>query len=217
MKDKLSTVTTQGAKPIGFVLRSTSQTNFPWLNTKHNSVGAGNSRMCGNMRKYLGDAQVWKTERGAKSYVDTNPRSGKSNLTVVPVYCDPRRAGARLQALLPGEYRGYIIEPKKDFGPGGYLSEGRIIRSGFIAVKDDCNAMPGATWFETVEEAMDAIDTLILVDGNADKFWEIVQPFPYTHVGQRADFKKGEVVKGRFQAVIEDYTVIAFNPNYKQV
>ena len=76
-------------------------------------------------------------------------------------------------------YRGYSIKAKLDFPKGGFLVNGRKITKGYVAVKDGCNAMPGATWFKTVPEAKQAIDVLIAVGGeeNSGLFWEIIQPF----------------------------------------
>lgn len=105
-------------------------------------------------------------------------------------------------------YRGFSIVPKRDFGRHGYLdNEGRWIRKGWVAVKDGCNDMPGGTWFESLREAKRSIDVWIRVKGNADRFWEIVQPFEYRRVGQRADFESGRVVCGRFTAFIENFRV----------
>ena len=79
------------------------------------------------------------------------------------------------------DYRGFTIEPKRDFGPSGFYIGGKFIKRGYVVVKDGCNAMPGATWFYTVEDAKNAIDILIDVGGDdiwqpaasfAERFWE---------------------------------------------
>jgi len=79
------------------------------------------------------------------------------------------------------EYRGFTVEPKRDFGPTGFYIKGRFVKLGYVVVKDGCNAMPGATWFGTIEDAKEAIDVLIDVGGDdiwnpaaghAEKFWE---------------------------------------------
>lgn len=62
------------------------------------------------------------------------------------------------------EYAGLYIRDRKEPG-GGYVvcdtSQG------------GCNVMPGATWFDTVEEAMRGIDVHKVVDGNGAKFWHL--------------------------------------------
>lgn len=82
------------------------------------------------------------------------------------------------------DYQGFTIEPKRDFGPHGFFLEGRFTKVGCVVIKDACNAMPGATWFRTIEDAKEAIDVLIAV-GGADiwqrpavyskRFWERMQ------------------------------------------
>lgn len=59
-------------------------------------------------------------------------------------------------------WNGYRIEPKQDFGPNGFLIEGRWVKSGFVVTKQGCNVMPGATWFETEPEAKKGIAALEL-------------------------------------------------------
>lgn len=59
-------------------------------------------------------------------------------------------------------YRGYTIEPKKDFGRHGYHIGPFIYESGFVVTDGGIvNVMPGAAWFTTHNEAMRAIDDLI--------------------------------------------------------
>jgi hypothetical protein len=104
------------------------------------------------------------------------------------------------------KYKGYTIEPKRDFGDG-YLSNGRVIKKGFVVCKGICNIMPGGAWFKTVAEAKDAISVLIRVRGNATRFWEIMQPFGYK-LGQKVDDMDGTVTCGRFSALIENGIVV---------
>ena len=104
------------------------------------------------------------------------------------------------------EYRGYSIKPKKDFGTQGFLIEGKWVKKGYVVVKDGCNAMPGATWFRTVAEAEEAIDVLIAVDGDAELFWELLQPFGH-FPGEKNPSKSAVVAdsvvqSGRFLAKI---------------
>jgi hypothetical protein len=68
-------------------------------------------------------------------------------------------------------YRGFAVEPKRDFGSVGFYIGGRFIKEGFVVVKGGSNVMPGATWFRTIESAKHAIDVFIDVDGDAHKFW----------------------------------------------
>ena len=99
------------------------------------------------------------------------------------------------------EYRGYTIQPKLDFGVDS-------TETGFVVVQSGCNAMPGATWFKSVPEAKSAIDILIRVKGDAVRFWEIMQPFEYGRLGQRADFENGVCRSGRYTALIKNFKVI---------
>ena len=82
------------------------------------------------------------------------------------------------------DYCGFTIEPKRDFGPTGFNIDGTFTKIGYIVIKDGCNAMPGATWFHTIENAKNAIDILIEVggaalwnraDGYSRLFWERVR------------------------------------------
>lgn len=72
------------------------------------------------------------------------------------------------------KYRGHEIKPKRDFGETGYFIDGKYVKKGWNVVKDGCNIMPGATWFQTVQEAKESIDLLIAVKGNAEEFWRRV-------------------------------------------
>ena len=96
------------------------------------------------------------------------------------------------------KHRGYTIEPKRDHTPA----------AGFVVTKNDCNIMPGGCWFDTVKEAKNAINVLIRVKGDSELFWEIMQPFQYTHIGQKTGLEHSTVTCGRFKAVIENYRVV---------
>lgn len=48
----------------------------------------------------------------------------------------------------------FRIVPKRDFGSTGYLIKGKHVTRGFVVVLGGCNVMPGATWFQTVADAM---------------------------------------------------------------
>ncbi len=111
------------------------------------------------------------------------------------------------------KYRGYIIKPKQDFGTHGFFIKGRFIKKGFVVVKDGCNAMPAACWFQTIEEAKHGIRVLIKTKGNADHFWEIMQPFNYK-VGKKdpdhgSSVGETSVSCGRFHATIKGGIVVA--------
>lgn len=87
-----------------------------------------------------------------------------------------------LQEKLTGnpdpEYLGYVIVPKKDFGPVGYFIGGTYIKEGFIVIHGKghkyagCNAMPGACWFQTIDSAIRGIDILVATMGDTDLFWK---------------------------------------------
>lgn len=62
-------------------------------------------------------------------------------------------------------YRGFLIVPKKDFGKGGYLVSGHFVTEGYIVGDGPLsNVMAGATWFQTVQSAMRAIDDWITAE-----------------------------------------------------
>ena len=65
----------------------------------------------------------------------------------------------------------YRIKPKQDFGPKGFLINGQWVRSGFVVTKSGCNCMPGATWFQTISDAMHAIRVLEQT-GGGPRFWD---------------------------------------------
>ena len=88
------------------------------------------------------------------------------------------------------DWHGFTIEPKRDFGPSGFFLDGRFTKIGYVVVKDGCNAMPGATWFRSIEDAKDAIDVLIEV-GGAD-IWQ--RPAAYSkRFWERMDARREEV------------------------
>lgn len=74
-------------------------------------------------------------------------------------------------------YNGYRIVVKLDFGnhpshiDGMPCMWGYIVTGNGVSTPSSCNAMPGATWFQTVEDAKLAIDILIAVEGKAGDFW----------------------------------------------
>jgi hypothetical protein len=98
-------------------------------------------------------------------------------------------------------YKGFEIKPKLDWT---HAADQR----GFVVVKDWCNVMPAACWFETVKEARHGINVLLKVKGNANRFWEIMQPFEFKRVGQKASFENGTVTQGRFKAIIQNFRVV---------
>lgn len=96
---------------------------------------------------------------------------------------------ASLKAI---HYRGYRIQPKLDFGPVGYLVNGKYVKKGYVVTDGVCNVMPGATWFQTVSEARKAVDILIAVGGEnaSELMWEIMHglpAFPGQKVAPQAD------------------------------
>jgi hypothetical protein len=81
-------------------------------------------------------------------------------------------------------YSNYIIKPKLDFPPGGFLVNGAHITSGFVVTDEHghTNVMPGATWFESIEEARigcDALDLAKDICRHSEKdipstFWRLI-------------------------------------------
>lgn len=68
-------------------------------------------------------------------------------------------------------YRDHQIVVKQDFGSQFFLIDGMPCMWGYVVVvKDVGNVMPGATWFQTVHAAMDAIDVLC-ASADSDAFW----------------------------------------------
>jgi len=66
----------------------------------------------------------------------------------------------------------YRIVPKRDFGLGkGFLINGQWIKHGFIVTDGVCNIMPGATWFRTIEDAMEALFIYCGCHGDTKQFW----------------------------------------------
>lgn len=126
-------------------------------------------------------------------------------LPATPLPPVPIPANAHVPPVL---YKGYRIVPKLDFGREHFLINGRGVRQGYVVTDGTCNIMPGGTWFETVISAQHAINVFIRVKGHAARFWEIIQPFKYTRLGQRADFESGSVSCGRCAATIENFKVV---------
>lgn len=92
-------------------------------------------------------------------------------------------------------YRGYNIVPKRDFGNQPFLIDGEMVKHGYVVTAASgeyrgCNVMPGATWFQTVEEAKEGIIALQNSKGNSDRFWRALQrqcgncETPFRFVGQ---------------------------------
>lgn len=80
------------------------------------------------------------------------------------------------------KYREFEIVMKLDFGDEFHLIDGMPCNQGYIVCYGPtqkyakCNAMPGATWFQTVKQAKRAIDVLIQVggEGKAEAFWKLL-------------------------------------------
>ncbi len=70
----------------------------------------------------------------------------------------------------------FRIAPKRDFprayGTHGFYIEGKWVNTGFVVTDGFRNIMPAATWFRSIEDAMDGLETLIQCKFNADAFWE---------------------------------------------
>lgn len=86
-----------GAKPFGYVLRSQLKDSpYPWMNTRWSD----RSDCCGNFRRHIGDATVFKRQSTVKGY---------TSLDAVPVYSDPRKTGNR--ALSPNSVAENAEDP----------------------------------------------------------------------------------------------------------
>ncbi len=105
-------------------------------------------------------------------------------------------------------YRTLQIVPKRDFGATGFLIKGKMVKKGWVVTDGVCNVMPGATWFTTVPKAKQAIDVLIGVKGDAEMFWDIIQPFQVTPGDKKEDFPghptNGNETKGKHYAKWKD-------------
>ena len=69
----------------------------------------------------------------------------------------------------------FRIVPKRDFSGNGFWISGHWVKSGFIVTDGFCNIMPGATWFRSIADAMNALEVFIEVGGNAAKFWTTIR------------------------------------------
>ncbi len=84
-------------------------------------------------------------------------------------------------------YKGFVIKIKRDFGNTGqhmHLIDGMPCAWGYVVTdeKEFINVMPAATWFQTVKDAIRAIDILIECGGkpvapydagiDSDLFWQ---------------------------------------------
>jgi len=68
-------------------------------------------------------------------------------------------------------YKNFIINPKRDFGQYGYLIDGEMVKEGWVVTnQQNVNVMPGATWFQTIEQSKLAID--VLIKYNENNFWD---------------------------------------------
>jgi len=78
----------------------------------------------------------------------------------------------------------YRIVPKRDFGGQPFLINGRSVLRGFLVCYNTgpfkgCNAMPGATWSETIRGALQMIRVFEKVGGEplkrvGDRFWPLL-------------------------------------------
>lgn len=106
---------------------------------------------------------------------------------MTPIERDLYEAGHR------EDYRGFVIQPKRDFGSSGYWSaEHRCnINAGWIATYGSgryagCLATPGATFAWTLQGARDMVDDMISAGGTgrcddvgggivAAEFWRLTR------------------------------------------
>lgn len=76
-------------------------------------------------------------------------------------------------------YRGFTIKPKLDMGSSPWLSHANSFRTGWVVVKDGCNALPGATWCHSPFDAKATIDLWIEAEFDAQQFWKLMEPYRY--------------------------------------
>lgn len=69
----------------------------------------------------------------------------------------------------------YRIVPKRDFQGKGFYCKGKWIRHGFVVTDGFCNIMPGATWFESIRDALIGVECYKESGGDANKFWALVR------------------------------------------
>jgi hypothetical protein len=75
-------------------------------------------------------------------------------------------------------YMGFTIKPKLDMGSSPHLSHANSYRTGWVVVDEKgCNAMPGASYSTSILEAKASIDIWIQAEFNAEKFWQLMEPF----------------------------------------
>ncbi|GAG88111.1 unnamed protein product [marine sediment metagenome] len=75
-----------------------------------------------------------------------------------------------MEKMSENTYKHYIIKPKRDFGQYGYLIDGKMVKEGWVVTDHrNVNVMPGATWFQTIEQSKLAID--VLIEYGDDNFW----------------------------------------------
>lgn len=75
----------------------------------------------------------------------------------------------------------YRIVPKKDFGNSPFLINGKMVSTGLVVIYNTgkykgCNAMPGATWSQTIRDALQMIAVFEQCGGdtpsyNNNLFW----------------------------------------------
>ena len=70
--------------------------------------------------------------------------------------------------MIRTKYRGFVIAQQKSFGPLKLL---KWVEGGsFIVIKNDTDAMPGAT-FQTPDDAKKAVDLKLEYEANVQKFF----------------------------------------------
>lgn len=75
-------------------------------------------------------------------------------------------------------YRGHTIKRKRDFGNQPFWLDGHFVCTGFLVIDPDGQfRMPGAVWFQTVDDAKGAIDVWIVAKTSSDpakEFWRLL-------------------------------------------
>lgn len=89
-----------------------------------------------------------------------------------------------------GDFR---IVPKRDFPKKGFFDKGKWITHGWVVIgENNCNALPGATWGRTQDEAVALMNVYVAAGGTANfedslkqspevgkRFWSLLRALQY--------------------------------------
>jgi len=71
------------------------------------------------------------------------------------------------------------IVPKRDFGPHPWIIDGKQVTHGWVVIENHCNALPGATWGRSRDEATMLLHLWVGADRDADRFWGLLRAMQY--------------------------------------